>query len=1084
MFKSNKIKSLSRQLSEAALIITFFGGMIFLITHYTLVEINKKTEIDRINYFLETLYYQHKEIIANEIFSGQTKSLKMTLDNYTANLYIVSATVFYNDGKVFVSSGTDLKNDLLSINMDSLDNGSRFDLKDVEGMNLIIYSTSIIVAGEKFGYFRIIYDISDIISHRNIENLIFLTILIIWLFILMFVLDYRLRSVIIKPVLILKDSMVRVGKSDFSDERTVFESTEMYEIGNAFEEMKNRLKSGKEYLEDAVKERTAELKSTNDELVIKNNQLRTYQDILSASEEKYRLLTEYASDVIWVLNLSENKFAYISPSIFQLRGLTVDEAMSEKLEDAMTPDSLKLIIEAIKINSAEFVGDPENPKYYINEIQQPHKNGSLVWIEVSTKYRYNFNGEIEIVGVSRNINDRKQIENDLIEAKKQAEKSTRIKSEFLANMSHEIRTPMNAIMGFSNLAMKTNLNDKQGDYIRKISASAQTLLGIINDILDFSKIEAGKMEFENVSFNLEELIYNVQNLLPVKPADKGLDFIVDLSPEIPRILLGDPLRLSQILTNLINNSIKFTETGYILLKVELLSKNYETKLKFSVKDTGIGISEEKRNLLFIPFSQADTSVTRKFGGTGLGLAISKNLVELMSGEISVESDIYKGSEFSFTAVFGFTPEYTQNNFVFPEELCRLKILIVDNNKISSGIISNLLKSFGCRADCEYSGIGAVQKIVENHNDYQYDLLFIDYDLPEINGIDIAVKIRDTVDLKNRIDIILMDDAGNDDIIDNQLIAAVIKKPVMPAELFNTVLKVYGYKKAEILINDVKINATQNNTIGLSGVKVLLVEDNLMNQQIAREILENADIKVYLAGNGQQALDMLANESFDIVLMDIQMPVMSGYEATRLIRKIEKFKDLPIIAMTAHAMSGAKEQCLSQGMNDYISKPIDSDNLYGILLKWINRDHRDNNHRDKQINLGNVPQVKPFSDKNINPSIDDFPERLEGFDLSAGLVRLGGNKKLYRELIIAFAGEYSNIAEETAAFITQEKFREADMLIHSIKGASGNLSAMELYEFSKILETAIKDKDFNQLPDMLKKLNLLTNIIKRSAEELM
>ncbi|HPO49142.1 MAG TPA: ATP-binding protein, partial [Spirochaetota bacterium] len=372
---------------------------------------------------------------------------------------------------------------------------------------------------------------------------------------------------------------------------------------------------------------------------------------LCESEEKYKFLTDFISDVLWVLDLSTMRFTFISKSVFNLRGFTVEEALSQKFEESFTPQSLDYVKQTIKENLDEFINNPNFNNYYVTQFQQPRKDGSVVWVEISAKFRYNTAKDIEIVGVSRNIEERKNIEQNLRKAKEKAEEASRAKSEFVANMSHEIRTPLNAVIGFSDMLMKTELNQVQKQYADNVNTSANALLDIINDILDFSKIEAGKLELEEVKTDIIELVEKTADIIKYNTGSKGLEFILNIDTKTPRFAIVDPIRLKQILVNLLSNAVKFTITGEIELAVNFKPKKGAKNIgffNFYVRDTGIGIEESQQKKLFKSFSQADTSITRKFGGTGLGLVISNMLAEKMGGFITLESKIQKGAKFSFT----------------------------------------------------------------------------------------------------------------------------------------------------------------------------------------------------------------------------------------------------------------------------------------------------------------------------------------------------------------------------------------------------------------------------------------------------
>ncbi|MBF0376699.1 MAG: response regulator [Desulfamplus sp.] len=650
---------------------------------------------------------------------------------------------------------------------------------------------------------------------------------------------------------------------------------------------------------------------------------------------------------------------------------------------------------------------------------------------------------------------------DLLSAKLVAENATMAKSEFLANMSHEIRTPMNAIIGFSSLALKTELTPKQSDYLTKIESSAKSLLGLINDILDFSKIEAGKLEMEAINFDLEDVINNIANIISIKATEKDIEFINIISNDLPVDLVGDPLRLGQVLLNLMNNAVKFTESGNIVLKTELLSKDDNRCLiQFAVTDTGIGMTNEQIENLFCAFSQADTSITRRFGGTGLGLAISKNLVEMMGGNITVTSNIGKGSTFSFTAVFIESPISRKKTFIIPPDISGLKVLIVDDNQMSREIYSDQIKSFGFDVTAVDSGEKALQELeISSSNGTPYQLVLMDWNMPEMNGIEASMRIKQN-ELCHIPVIIMITAYGRDEVIkqiEKAGISTLLIKPVSSSLMFNTILETLGYE-------DFFSSAKQKSNIEsnlkdlqmIKGAKVLLVEDNVFNQQVATEILIGEGLTVEIANNGREAVDAVNRSEYDIVFMDVQMPVMSGYEACSIIRKNEKFKDLPIVAMTAHAMSGAREECIAAGMNDYVTKPINPKELHSVLIKWIK----------PGVRLVSPATEKHQKQAEVQNNEIQLPDSLPDIDLKAGVGRVGGNQKLYKELLVGFSKKYADAAEEMKQMLLQNDLTTLHRLAHTIKGVASNLE-IESVRFAALeLETALKDSSSQMNYDQL------------------
>ncbi|MBF0226554.1 MAG: response regulator [Desulfobacterales bacterium] len=628
-----------------------------------------------------------------------------------------------------------------------------------------------------------------------------------------------------------------------------------------------------------------------------------------------------------------------------------------------------------------------------------------------------------------------QINLELKQAKEKAESLTQAKSEFLANMSHEIRTPMNAVIGLIDLSLKTELSPKQLDYMHKIRTSSRNLLGIINDILDFSKIEAGKLSIEHIHFNLSDVVENLSDMFSIKALEKKLELIVSIANDVPDGLIGDPLRLGQILINLVGNAIKFTNEGYIQIKVTNENEIDELiKLKFMVKDTGVGLSQEQIKKLFSSFTQADTSTTRKYGGTGLGLAISKSLVLMMNGEIWVDIDDAKGSSFYFTAEFE-KQTIQKIKEIYSDVYAGKKALIVDDNITSRQVIEEMLKCFKFQIKSIDCGEDALAELKKSYDLYQ--LLMIDWIMPGIDGIEVIKEIRKNPKWKN-LKIILMTAFGREDIMKRAELAGVnsfLVKPIKSSILHDTLMEIFQYQEYpdEFKIANENI---QNETIrNFKDKKILLVEDNYINQQVAKEILECEGFLVDISNNGIEAVEMVKKFRYDAVLMDIQMPEMDGYEATQAIRSLnEQNKTLPIIAMTAHAMEEDKQKCFAFGMNDYITKPIEISQLFNVLASWVNCNKED------------------------EPSI-------EIIDINEVLERLRGNKKLLNSLFDEFTKDYKNASKEIKSFLDSRDFDAAAELAHTIKGVSGNLSATSLYESSLALEKAIKNKELKSIQEL-------------------
>jgi PAS domain S-box-containing protein len=798
---------------------------------------------------------------------------------------------------------------------------------------------TISLGGEKSGTIAIESDLDDL--RAKIEQFTLISAVVMLLSILAtFVLSSRLLRLITGPILQLAGIAARVTQQEDYGLRAVASGND--EVGRliaSFNQMLERiqerdaaLQNSKSQLEVRVQQRTQELQE-------EVNERQRAEEELSQERTMLRALIDNVPDFMYVKD-AQSRFVVANASLARSMGSRRPDELLQRTDFDFYPKKL-----AEKYFEDEQEVIREKKPLFNREEESVDSDGNTIRLLTTKVPLIDKSGEVTgIAGVGRDITERHKVEREMQRAREAAEAASRAKSEFLANMSHEIRTPLNGVMGMTDLALETKLTEEQRGYLETVKSSSDSLLTVINDILDFSKIEAGKIDLEKADFHLRDSLESMLKTVALRADEKGLELLCEVAPDVPEIVSGDATRLRQVVINLTGNAIKFTSQGEVTVKVQVQgSEGDERILQFTVADTGIGIPEEKRELIFAPFSQADTSTTRKYGGTGLGLTISTRLVQMMGGKMWVESEVGKGSQFHFTTRVGVADakEIKVGTVAPPEILRGVKVLVVDDNRTNRRIVQGMLGRWEMKSVSVEDGAEALAQLsAARQAGEPFGLILTDMHMPNMDGFALVEQIRERPEI-SAATIMMLTSAGHrgDAARCQELgIAAYLLKPIRQSELREAIARVLGAKEQKGAMPLITRFSVQDAAEPGAFLRVLLAEDNAVNQRLAVRLLEKRGHSVVVANNGLEAVQALEKESFDLVFMDVQMPEMDGLEATAAIREKEKSSGQrqPIIALTAHAMKGDREKCIAGGMDGYLTKPIRPQELDEILEQYVSR----------------------------------------------------------------------------------------------------------------------------------------------------
>ncbi|MEL7564455.1 MAG: response regulator [Dehalobacterium sp.] len=991
-------------------------------THFTLAKINAYLE-ESIKDKMATAYIVEKgsgALVANSLGLPNSITLENALKRITIeeidNEYIKRAYLNYQNN---LGNNHTIKteHDKLHINFT--------DFKK-DGLNWIIITA---IPESQF--------IAEIT--KNITIALVLSIIALIISIVIF---KRSTEVILKPIYNLINTTEKFSQGNFSERAKVYRNDEIGKLSLAFNKMAEELHLLINNLEEKVKERTRELENTN--------------RALKRSEGDIRLLLDSTAEAICGIDMDGN-CTFCNASLLQMLGYkNQDELIGKNMHRLIhykLSDGTILPVEKCKICQAFIKGESAHAD---DEVFW-RADGAAFPVEYYSYPQYRDGEVVGAVVTFTDITERLESRNAIIKAKEEAEAANKAKSQFLASMSHEIRTPMNGIIGFLQILENTELNKEQLEFINTIKTSTDTLLAVINDILDISKIESGKLELEHISFDIRSTIETTVIPFAAKASEKGIELNMLIRSNIPRFVMGDPTKLRQVIGNMTSNAIKFTDQGEVFIEVSL---NNETdtgiELLFTVRDTGIGMSKEEINKLFKPFTQADSSSTRKYGGTGLGLAICKSIVEIMQGRISVVSEKGKGSIFKFTVALNKAAENLDTPMTADYSILKGKrILIVDDHAMNRHIAKIYLQEAGCMVSESENASDALNKLFTDHGEKIYNVILVDYQMPGMTGFDMAAALK-AIDATEEIPLVLITSVaigGDVKHAKRNGFAGYLSKPYRKHELLNCIAMVLSGKKYDLAGKNIFVTRHTAHEANYHGrLKILLVEDNEINIRVFVEFLKKKGLSCDVALNGEEAVQACSEKNYDLIFMDCQMPVMDGYEATRQIRKAEgDKKHTVIISMTAFAMESDTEKCLQAGMDDFISKPFS----LGHLMKIIHKYRKDAGEEHSETT-----------------GQDGFSQTLLSLMKESGF-----DQDTCADILNDFCIQTDKLIQEIRGQIDKNNLKEAGILIHQLKGSAGNVRAKEIADYALQMEEAAKNSDREELGRLLPELESLLKVFR-------